>query len=163
MDHKIDIFYAMEYINFIGNRMLKVWVTPTYIFAAKVKGFTSEYTGNSFYDQKLVIDPRLRLEPKAYVNPKEENKYSRFFFEKISPKQFMKLNKENFVIDKSEIKKIHHTENKKWGMGYYPHTGRVFIEAEKNDFNKKSNREFIIIADQNIEQIMSVLVKRHEI
>ncbi|WMX13212.1 hypothetical protein [Aureispira sp. CCB-E] len=163
MNDKIDIFYAMEYINIIGNRILKVWITPKYIFAAKVKGFTSEYTGISFYDQNLAIHPLLRLEPKAYVNSKEENKYSRFFFEKMSPQQFMRLNKENFVIHKNKIKRIDYTKKKKWGMGNYPHTGRIFIKTEKNEFNKKNNREFIIIADQNIERIMSILVKNHEI
>jgi len=38
MKDEIQKFYSMEYVNIIGNRILKVWVTSEYIYAAKVKG-----------------------------------------------------------------------------------------------------------------------------
>jgi len=38
MKDEIQKFYAMEYVNIIGNRILKVWVTSEYIYAVKVKG-----------------------------------------------------------------------------------------------------------------------------
>lgn len=157
MVDKITFFYAMEYINLFGNRILKVWITPNYIFAAKVKGLTSEITGYAFIDENFVVDPVFRENPKAYVNPKEENKYHSFFFDKLTPKQFMKLGVENFVLTKKSVSNISFTPKKKWGMGNYPHQGRIFIETSKEEFNKKKKREFIIIGNQDVERIMKAL------
>ena len=84
-------FYAMEYVNVIGNRILKVWVTDNYVFAAKVKGITSEGIAVR-EDSKFIIHHSKRDDPKAYVNPDQEIKYDNINFENIHPREFLSIN-----------------------------------------------------------------------
>ena len=98
MEKHVRSFYAMEYVNLIGNRILKIWVTPEYIFGAKVKGFTSESTQVSLVDDSsLVLDYNIRNNPQNYADQKEEIKYAEINFIEIKPNDFININKSNFV------------------------------------------------------------------
>lgn len=158
-------FIAMEYVGGISNRILKVWVTDSLIFAAKVKGPTSESTNipslvNTLLSETgMAIDPSDRSNPEAYVNQDKAKKYIDVDFNKITPDEFLKISSNGFVIARKDIIKFYHNPKKKWGMGRYPHNGRLFIESKKSRHNSKEEREFILIGDQDEIPILDCLNK----
>jgi hypothetical protein len=148
-------FIAMEYVGGIGNRILKVRITDSLIFAAKVKGLTSETTPYSFInDTELVIPNEVRDNPNVYVQGKKELLYLDIDFDKITPEEFLRINSSNFVIRKRDISSFYHNPKKKWGMGNYPHNGRIFIVSTPSRFNKKEKREFILVGEQDEKPIL---------
>ena len=152
----IQVFYAMEYVNIIGNRILKVWITSERIFAAKVKGMTSETTRYSFINNtSLVVDRRKRNSPQEYANQTEEARYSEVDFNSINSIEFLEMNKGNFIITKTNIEDSYHNPAKKWGMGRYPHNGRIILRLKKESSNNKTKREFILIGKQNKNRILN--------
>ena len=58
-------------------------------------------------------------------------------------------NKANFRINISEINHIYYDPKKKWGMGNYPHDGKIYIET----FNGK-RKELIILGGQSGQGIV---------
>ena len=62
-------------------------------------------------------------------------------------------NKANFKIKLSDIKEVHYNPNKKFGMGPYPHDGRVTIKTNDN-----RKREFIILGNQSGQKIANWIV-----
>jgi len=153
-----EVFYSMEYVNTFGNRILKVWITDKYIFAAKVKGLTSMGPAKGTSD-KLVIPKDKRHDPKEYALLNEESKYTTINFNNIAPERFININPDNFVIARNKITTIEFINKKKWGMGNYPHNGRIKISSAKDEFNSKRKREFILIGDQDEEKILNSLKK----
>jgi hypothetical protein len=63
--------------------------------------------------------------------------------------------KSNFVIKRANIKNAYHDPKKKWGMGYYPHDGKVYIETF--DGRKK---EFIILGNQSGHKIANLVLTK---
>ncbi len=70
---------------------------------------------------------------------------------------FLNADKDNFIIQKADIKRIYHNPKKKWGMGYYPHAGRIEIETTKTAENRKGDRELILVGDQNPDSVLTML------
>ncbi len=148
-------FTAMEYVGGIGNRILKVWVTDSLIFAAKVKGMTSETTFSQIDNTELVIPRYKRDDPNSYINEKRILSYHDIDFSKLTPKVFLEIDSKNFVIRKIDIKEAYHNPKKKWGMGRYPHNGRIVIVSIPSEFNRKKTREFILVGNQDERPILN--------
>ncbi|MFD2034021.1 hypothetical protein ACFSKL_04420 [Belliella marina] len=153
-------FTAMEYVGGIGNRILKVWVTDSLIFAAKVKGLTSVTTYSPLDNTQLVVSPEKRNNPDFYVDEEKSILYSHIDFSSITPKKFLEIDNKNFVIRKIDILESYHKSKKKWGMGGYTHNGRIFVISTPNEFNSKKKRELILIGDQDEKPILE-WIKKH--
>jgi hypothetical protein len=67
----------------------------------------------------------------------------------------LQQNKSNFIIKRADIKNAYYDPKKKWGMGYYPHDGKVYIET--NDGRKK---EFIILGNQSGHKIATLILTK---
>lgn len=152
-------FTAMEYVGGIGNRILKVWVTDSLIFAAKVKGLTSETTFSPLDNTELVVSNEKRHDHESYVNKEKSSIYSDIDFSSITPKKFLEIDSKNFVIRKIDIIDFYHNPKKKWGMGGYPHNGRIFIISNPTEYNSKKTREFILIGSQDEKPILEWIKK----
>lgn len=63
-------------------------------------------------------------------------------------------NKTNFILKISDIKSATYNPSKKFGMGYYPHDGRVTIRTIQN-----KKREFIILGNQSGQHIANLLIR----
>jgi hypothetical protein len=148
-------FTAMEYVGGIGNRILKVWITDSLIFAAKVKGLTSETTFSPIDNTELVVPNHKRDDPNSYVNKERILSYRDIVFSTITPKTFLEIDSKNFVIRKIDIIKAYHNPKKKWGMGGYPHNGRIIVVSSPSEFNSKKKREFILIGAQDERPILN--------
>ncbi len=87
----------------------------------------------------------------AYVGEKYRRKYGHVDLNSGDLKQ---ISSANFRSALSEVTDVYHDPSKKWGMGQYPHDGKVYIEFGK------SKREFIILGDQSGEKIANALKNR---
>jgi len=89
--------------------------------------------------------------PMAYVDEKYRKRYSDVDLNNGDLKQ---ISSANFRSALSEITDVSYDPTKKWGMGPYPHDGKVYIEF------RKSKREFIILGDQSGERIAAAVRDR---
>ena len=143
-------FIAMEYKG-LSNCIYKVYITDSLIMGAKVNGYISEEPTMGI--GKAIPKSRMH-NPEAYVDQKMDAKYENSFADKD---RFLAIDKDNFIIRTTDIKKIYHNAKPKWGMGYYPYTGRVMIETIKTPENRKAERELILVGDQWPPDILKLL------
>ena len=109
---------------------------------------TSTTTFTPLDDTDLVISEANRYDPNSYANQDKVLTYGEIDFTSILPVEFLSINKNNFVIRKADIIEVYHNPKNKWGMGPYPHNGRVIIISKTSDFNSKQKRELILVGDQ---------------
>ena len=144
-----DHFIAMEYKG-MSNCIYKVIVTDSLIFGEKVNGYI---TVEPSFGMGKTVPQELMHSPEAYVDKAMEAKYR----DPISDMHgFMNTDKDNFIIRKSDIRKVYNNPAKKFGMGYYPYGGRIIIETIKTAENRKAERDLILIGDQNPDDILKM-------
>ena len=69
--------------------------------------------------------------------------------------KIFELNKTNFLLKTSDIKSAVYNPAIKFGMGPYPHDGRITIETYDN-----KKREFIILGNQSGESIANFITTK---
>ena len=141
-------FIAMEYKG-MSNCIYKVYVTDSLIFGAKVNGYI---TVQPNYGIGRSVPKERMHDPESYVD-KTMDKYDALLSNRSA---FLSEDKDNFIIQKSDIKRLYHDPRKKWGMGYYPHAGRIEIETNKTPENRKGDRDLILVGDQNPDLILGL-------
>jgi len=67
----------------------------------------------------------------------------------------MNVSKANFRIARESITDVKYDSSKKWGMGYYPHDGKVYVNSSTS-----GRREFIIMGNQSGKRISEIIVKK---
>lgn len=110
-----------------SNCIYKVYVTDSLIFGAKVNGYI---TVQPNFGMGSSIPKEKMHDPESYV-ARSMDKY------------------DDLLSD--------HDPTKKWGMGYYPHTGKIEIEAIKTPMNRKGNKELILVGDQHPDHVLSLI------
>lgn len=145
-------FIAMEYKGF-SNCIYKVYITDSLIMCAKVNGYI---TVEPNFGIGTTIPKTSMHNPEAYVDSTMAAKYPDL---PSDIPGFLKANNQNFIIRKKDIADITFNPQKKWGMGYYPHNGRVIVKVKEKVYNNKTEREFILIGDQNPEEVLTMLKK----
>lgn len=137
-------FIAMEYYGLILNRTFLICFTENSLIGFKIANLITLETKYDF-----LINPFIKVVQSNSdfdsINTYIENKYKKHI-----PIDNMNKNKASFIIEYSKIKSVKFNENKKFGMGYIPHQGRIIISYDKN-------REFIILGNQNSKKILQKL------
>lgn len=137
-------FIAMEYHTLILNRTYLVIITKDFLLGLKVNGVVSVEGGNSSLARAITNELAVRGDlnnPLSYV----KNKYLQPLLEDdINLDSIVEKDKANFKIYKRDIVEVAYDQKKKWGMGYYPHDGKVYVKTVDN-----KKREFIILGDQS--------------
>jgi hypothetical protein len=149
---KPPYFIAMEYKGML-NCIYKIYITDSLVMGAKVNGYI---TVQPNFGLGTSISFKHMHEPEAYVNKKKDEKYDDLLND---PDAFLKTDKQNFIIRISDIKRVYHDPTPKWGMGYYPHTGKIMVEALKTTGNPKADREFILVGDQDPGKVLALFQK----
>jgi hypothetical protein len=131
-------FVAMEYYALVLNRTFLVRVGDSEITGSVCRGITAVAGGGDFLTR--VINGRLSVpgnltDPKSYVDQAT----------------LSKTHRANFVMPLSRVRSVAYDSRKKWGMGSYPHDGRVTIVTAE------MKREFIILGTQNGPEIAARL------
>ncbi len=109
MDTIIDepnYFIAMEYKG-LSNCIYKVFITDSLILGAKVNGYI---TVQPNFGAGKVIPKNVMHSPEAYVDKAVDAKYKNLLFDEG---RFLAADKENFIIRKTDIKKIYHNPKPK--------------------------------------------------
>lgn len=133
-------FIAMEYYGLILNRTLLVLITEEYLIGVKVRGLISIDTYQDPFTHQLAIKDDLN-NPYSYI----KNSYlDRIENMDIFGEEIVNIKCSNFRISRQKIKNVTYDKRKKWGMGYYPHDGKVYVKPEKG-----RKKEFIILGSQS--------------
>ncbi|RZJ78733.1 MAG: hypothetical protein EOO47_12905 [Flavobacterium sp.] len=141
-------FIAMEYYNLILNRTFIVLLTTEYLIGLQGNGMVSVEGGEDMFTKQITRSLAIKgdlMNPYSYLKEKYIREIEN---ENLLGDSFLKLNKNNFKISKKDIKKVFYEPKKKWGMGNYPHDGRIYIETISG-----KKKELIILGDQSGEKI----------
>lgn len=137
-------FIAMEYHTLILNRTYLVIITKDFLLGLKVNDMVSVEGGHNpltIAATKMLAIPGDLNNPFSYV----KNKYLQpLLAEEINLDFILQKDKANFKIYKRDIIDVTYDNRKKWGMGYYPHDGKVYVKTADN-----KKREFIILGNQS--------------
>jgi hypothetical protein len=145
----IPYFIAMEYKG-LSNCIYKVYVTDSLIMGAKVNGYIA--CAPNFGIGTTVPMKHMR-EPEAYVKKKLDS-YDSLLTDELA---FLNRDRYNFIVRRSAVKKIWHDPSHKWGMGYYPDTGKIYLESLVTAENRTPVRELILVGIQKPDSILELL------
>ena len=130
-------FVAMEYYAVMLNRTYLLTIDDRRFSGKVARGLTSTEGGigiAGMITSRMAVHGDL-ADPSTYIVSSRISKPSRA----------------DFSIELADIASVEYTPRKKWGMGYYPHDGRVFVSAAGR------RREFIILGNQSGHEIASRL------
>ncbi|WP_375435698.1 hypothetical protein [uncultured Hymenobacter sp.] len=147
-------FVAMEYYNLILNRTYLILLTKQYLIGIKANGMISIEGGGDIFTKQITRTSAVRGDlnnPYSYL---KENYIRNIENDNLLDKTVLLVNKSNFMIDRSDIKTVYYNPRKKWGMGYYPHDGKVYVKTNDN-----KEREFIILGNQSGKKIASLIMQ----
>jgi hypothetical protein len=141
-------FVAMEYYKIVFNRTFLILLTKDYLIGLQGNGMVSIEGGADILTQRMTSLLAVKgdlTNPYSYL----KNKYlADIESYNLFDKSILLRNKTNFMIDRSDIKDVYYDARKKWGMGYYPHDGKVYVKTKDN-----KKKEFIILGEQSGQQI----------
>ena len=147
-------FVAMEYYMLLLNRTYLILLSNDTIIGILGNGMVSIEGGDDFYSKKITNTFAIRgdlTNPHSYLKQKYIQKVET---DNLFDGSILKKSKANFIIKKSELVDVHYDQSKKWGMGYYPHDGKVYVETNK------MKREFIILGNQSGQKIANLILSR---
>ena len=133
----------MEYYAVMMNRTYLVLLTAESLIGIVVHGVIASNDRGDLLTRlitdKLSPDGDL-ANPMTYVAEKYRKRYNDV---DLVNGDLSRVHKANFRVALSELTNVSYDASKKWGMGPYPHDGKVYIMAGK------LKREFIILGDQS--------------
>ncbi len=138
-----NMFIAMEYYALILNRTLLIIAGHDAIVGLKVRGLTSAGRPGGLMTVGGNLD-----NPRSYISPR---KLAIYEGRSLTPEFVRAASSANFWIGYDQIGRVYHDPKKKWGMSYYPHNGKVYVET------KDKRKEFIILGDQSGDEISNML------
>jgi len=141
-------FVAMEYYMLLLNRTYLVLLTKDCLIGIVGNGIVSIESGGDIFTKKITANLAIRGDlsnPHSYL----KEKYIRSIEnDNLFDGSILTKNKSNFLIKRENIVSSTYDPSKKWGMGYYPHDGKVYIRTRDN-----KKREFIILGNQSGQKI----------
>ncbi len=146
----------MQYYWLILNRTYLVILSNNSLVGIVANGLVSaEGTdGLANYIVKRFVVRGDLSKPFSYVKNEYIEKVNYFDLE---GDEILEQNRANFRIDYHDITSIQYDPKKKWGMGYYPHDGKVYIEA-----NNKKTTELIILGNQSGQLITNLILSNKQ-
>ena len=148
-------FIAMQYFGLILNRTYIVLLTKDRIIAIKVNGLVSVESGGNILAKELSKTMTVKGDlqnPYSYIKSKYLDRVRDL---ELVDANILAQNKSNFVIHRADIINAYYDPKKKWGMGYYPHDGKVYVAT--SDGKKK---EFIILGNQSGHKVASLILTK---
>ncbi len=153
--NKGSYFVAMEYYGLIWNRTFIVLLTEQSLIGVKVNGVISAEGGGDGITRAITgtLAVKNNLEnPLSYVKDKYIQKLEGL---DLLGDDLFKHYSGNFRINYTDIKSVIYNPKKKWGMGYYPHDGKVYVKL-----NNGKSYEFIILGNQSGKKIKETIESR---
>lgn len=148
-------FVAMQYYGLILNRTYLILVTNDHIIGLKVNGLVSVESGGNIIAKELSNTMTVKGDLQNLYSYVKSKYLDRLQDLELIDAEILKQGKSNFVICRADINNVYYDPKKKWGMGYYPHDGKVYVTT--NDGKKK---EFIILGNQPGQKIASLILTK---
>lgn len=148
-------FVAMEYYNLIMNRTFLILISDKYLIGLKVNGLISVEGGGDSLTRSITKNMAIQDDlqnPYSYMKSSYLRKIENL---NIYGEDILKTEKPNFKINRNEIKSVTYDKRKKWGMGYYPHDGKVYVKTKNG-----KKKEFIILGSQSGKEIENWIKKK---
>jgi hypothetical protein len=145
-------FIAMQYYGLILNRTYLVLLIDDRLIGIKVNGLVSIESGDNLLEKKLsnLMAVRGDLQnPYSYI---KSSYYHRIQELELTDEHIRTQNRANIVIYRADIEKAYYDPRKKWGMGYYPHDGKVYLITTNG-----VRKEFIILGNQSGQRIAGLI------
>ncbi len=142
-----DYFVAMEYYMLILNRTYLIRITEKSLSGIVVNKLVS--AGNPDKSNNPWIVKGDLTNPLSYIKEEYINNIN------LDDKTLLKANNTNFIIKRSDIETVWYDASKKWGMGPYPHDGKVYVKTYRG-----KTREFIILGNQSGQTIANLISLR---
>lgn len=146
-------FVAMQYYGLILNRTFLVLLTNDLLIGIKVNGLISVESGENKVVKALSESMAVKGDlqnPYSYIKSKYLDRVQDW---ELLDASILKQNKSNFIIRRQEVKNAYYDAKKKWGMGYYPHDGKVYIEKFEGP-----RKEFIVLGNQSGQKIANLIL-----
>jgi len=143
-------FVAMQYYGLILNRTYLVLITNNHLVGIVANGLVSVQKSDplaSIITGLISIDGDLN-NPLSYLKDKYLKRVEHL---NLLVDDLKKVNSANFKINIKDILSVAFDPSKKWGMGYYPHDGKVYVTT------KDKKREFIILGSQSGKKILELI------
>lgn len=148
-------FVAMEYYNLILNRTFLILISDEYLIGLKVNGSISVEGGGDPLTRSITKTMAIQDDlqnPYSYMKSSYLRKIESL---NIYGDNILKIDKPNFRISLNEIGSVTYDKRKKWGMGHYPHDGKVYVKTKNG-----KKKEFIILGSQSGKAIESWIEKK---
>ncbi|WP_125916561.1 hypothetical protein [Hymenobacter coccineus] len=145
---------AMEYYWVILNRTFLTFLTNDSLIGLKVGGPVSVEGGRDPLTRAITGTMAVKGDlnnPYSYIKTSYAAKYENVDFNAESMRA---MDNSNFAIAYKDIAGVHFNPNKKWGMGPYPHDGRVLVTHKDG-----SKREFIILGTKSGESVCNSIAQ----
>lgn len=147
-------FIAMQYYRILLNRTFLVLQTNELLIGIKVNGLVSVEGGRNNRARDIIDKMTIKGDlqnPYSYIKQAYLDKVNEC---ELLDGSILSRDKSNFIIKRADIRSIQYDPRKKWGMGYYPHDGKVYIETFRG-----KRKEFIILGNQSGKKIVDFLFK----
>jgi hypothetical protein len=148
-----DHFVAMEYYGLIFNRTYLVLITREYIIGLKVNGLISIESKPDVVTKLITSSMAVKgdlFNPYSYIKSKYLQLYQHT---NLLDGSILKVSRSNFMIKRNEVKEVRYDPSKKWGIGYYPHDGKIYIS-----YPGGKKREFIVLGNQSGKSIADIIL-----
>lgn len=148
-------FIAMQYYGLVLNRTYLVLVTNDRLIGLKVNGLVSVESGGNILAKELSKTMTVKGDlknPYSYIKTKYLDRLQDL---ELVDTEILKQDKSNFVIQRADINNAYYDPKKKWGMGYYPHDGKVYVVT-----NNGKKKEFIILGNQSGHKIANIILTK---
>ena len=146
-------FIAMQYYWLILNRTYLVLITDNHLIGLVANGLVSvrgSYPPSAIITSQMAVDGDL-INPLSYLNDKYLKRVENI---DLLTGNTLKAHKANFKIQIRNITSVVFDPSKKWGMGYYPHDGKIYVTT------KDEKREFIILGGQSGKKISELILSK---
>ncbi len=149
-------FVAMQYYWLMLNRTYLAILTKNSLLGIVANGLVSD-EGNdvlaNYLVRKLVIRGDLD-DPFSYVKSEHIEKAT---YLDLEGDEILAQNNANFRLHYQDITSVQYDPKKKWGMGKYPHDGKIYIES-----STRKTIELIILGNQSGADIRARILSNQE-
>ncbi len=153
---KSNCFVAMQYYWLMLNRTYLVILTSDALVGIVANGLVSD-EGNdalaNYVVRKLVVRGNLD-DPFTYVKTHYTEKVAEL---DLDGDEIIAQNGANFRLYYQDISAVDYDPKRKWGMGKYPHDGKIYIQSKNG-----KTIELIVLGNQSGAHIRALILAKVE-
>lgn len=147
-------FMALEYYALILNRTFLVLLTPMHLVGVKVNGPISAEGGKDALTRAITHAMAVQDVNNPYAYGRE--RYLKAVDDlDLFGEEILQKSRGNFRLAYADIASVQHDPRKKWGMGPYPHDGKIYLTTKAGQ-----KKELIPVGQQNGAAIAQAIQRK---